>query len=257
VNDWTADALERLRAGRFTPRAWIVFLASSLRRARELRPVYSRAHRTVLVIASAGSAACVAIALAGLARLAAASAAWWLVACLMLDWHLGLLDGRDRLGAANTLTLLRAGVVPAIVLLGGTPASLTLFMAAGAADVLDGRLARRLGQSTRLGVWLDGSADGLVVGAAALVALPYWASAVVITRFALPWFAIAGVYFLRRERPEFRRPASTRAAGLVLFAGIALGFLSVPGAAAIAAGGAVVGLATISMRVVRAHAFAA
>jgi phosphatidylglycerophosphate synthase len=256
VRNWTEETLERLRADRFTPSAWIVFLAASLQRARELRNVYPHAHRTLLVLASAGGVTCLVVGLAGQPRLAAVTAAWWLVTCLMADWHLGLLDGWDRLGVANALTLLRAGVVPPILLLGLAPAGVALFAAAGAADVLDGRLARRLGQTTRLGLWLDGSTDGLVVSAAALVALPYWAAAVVVTRYALPWLAIAAVYFVKADRPEFERPAFGRAAGLVLFAGITLAFLSLPGAALLAVAGAFAGLATVSASVMRVHAYA-
>jgi phosphatidylglycerophosphate synthase len=256
VSDWTEETLERLRADKFTPRAWTTFLVASLRRARELRTDYPRAHRTLLLLAFAGGAACLAVGLAGQPQLAAATAAWWLAACLMVDWHLGLLDGHDRLGAPNTLTLLRAGMVPAIVLLGRTPAGLALFSVAGATDVVDGLLARGLGQATRLGFWLDGSTDGLLLGAAALVALPSWAAAVVLTRYGLPWLAIGGSYFLRARKPRFEAGVSGRLPGLLVFAGLELALLSVPAAPFLAIAGALAGLATVSASIVRAHAYA-
>lgn len=257
MSDWTEETLVRLRAGRFTPRAWIGFLAASFARARELRSSYPTAHRTVLSLAAAGAVACLAAGLAGHARLAVACAVWWLGACAMVDWHLGMLDGRDRLGVANIVTLFRAGTVPALLLLRSAPAELALFALAGASDVLDGMLARSRGEATRLGLWLDGSADGLVVGAAAVVALPAWAAIVVICRNALPWLAIAGSYFLRARRPHLEARVSGRLPGLLVFAGITLSFLSLPGAPLIAVAGALVGLAKVAAIAVRAQAYAA
>jgi CDP-diacylglycerol---glycerol-3-phosphate 3-phosphatidyltransferase len=76
----------------------------------------------------------------------------------------------------NTLTWIRIAAIPLIVLLffmpysWADPAAGLLFAAAGITDSLDGYLARRLGQTSRLGAFLDPVADKLVV-AVALVLL--------------------------------------------------------------------------------------
>lgn len=256
MSDWTEQALLRLRARRFTPSAWWEFTAASLRRAGDLRGDYPRAHRTLLLVAAAGTMVCVSVVLAGRPLLGAVSGVWWLATCLMVDWHLGLLDGRDRLGVATLLTLLRAGAVPALLLLGRGPAEVALFALAGASDTLDGLVARSRGEASRLGFWLDGSVDGLVLGCVAFVALPSWAAAAVICRYVLSWLAIGGSYFLQARRPRFEARVPGRLPGLVVFAGLALALLSVPGAALLAVAGALAGLATVSASVLRAHSYA-
>jgi CDP-diacylglycerol---glycerol-3-phosphate 3-phosphatidyltransferase len=76
----------------------------------------------------------------------------------------------------NTLTWTRIAAIPLIVMLfympywWADPAAGLLFAAAGVTDSLDGYLARRLGQSSRLGAFLDPVADKLIV-AVALVLL--------------------------------------------------------------------------------------
>ncbi len=76
----------------------------------------------------------------------------------------------------NTLTWIRIAAIPLIVGLfympypWADPAAGLLFAAAGITDSLDGYLARRLGQTSRLGAFLDPVADKLVV-AVALVLL--------------------------------------------------------------------------------------
>ena len=76
----------------------------------------------------------------------------------------------------NTLTWARIAAIPLIVLLfympypWADPAAGLLFAAAGITDSLDGYFARRLGQISRLGAFLDPVADKLIV-AVALVLL--------------------------------------------------------------------------------------
>lgn len=256
MSDWTEETLASLRADRFTPHAWLGFLGASLQRAREQRSAYPRAHRSLLTLAAGGMAVCLAVGLAGQWQPAVATAAWWLAVCLMADWHLGLLDGRDLLGAANTLTLVRAGTIPAIALLGPTPAGAALFAAAGLSDILDGPLARRRGETTRLGLWLDGSVDGLLLATAAAVALPAWAAALVIARYGLPWLVIGAGYFLRARRPPLEGFVSGRIPGLVTFAGLALALLGLPAAPYLAAAGALAGLGTFTAGALRTRAYA-
>ena len=76
----------------------------------------------------------------------------------------------------NTLTWIRIAAIPLIVLLffmpypWADPAAGLLFAAAGITDSLDGYLARKMGQTSRLGAFLDPVADKLIV-AVALVLL--------------------------------------------------------------------------------------
>src|ERR1700742_4779160 len=77
----------------------------------------------------------------------------------------------------NTLTWIRIAAIPLIVLLfympypWADPAAGLLFAAAGITDSLDGYLARRLGQTSRLGAFLDPVADKLVVAVALVLLL--------------------------------------------------------------------------------------
>ena len=67
---------------------------------------------------------------------------------------------------ANQLTILRIVLIPAFVLLvvdGRLGTALLVFMTAGATDALDGLIARRAGQRTSLGAWLDPMADKLLL----------------------------------------------------------------------------------------------
>jgi CDP-diacylglycerol--glycerol-3-phosphate 3-phosphatidyltransferase len=76
----------------------------------------------------------------------------------------------------NTLTWLRIFAIPLVVILfylpytWADPAAGLLFAIAGITDSLDGYLARRMGQTSRLGAFLDPVADKLIV-AVALVLL--------------------------------------------------------------------------------------
>src|SRR5687768_15892835 len=76
----------------------------------------------------------------------------------------------------NTLTWLRIFAIPLVVILfylpynWADPAAGLLFAMAGITDSLDGYFARRMGQTSRLGAFLDPVADKLIV-AVALVLL--------------------------------------------------------------------------------------
>ncbi len=77
----------------------------------------------------------------------------------------------------NILTWLRIAAIPLIVVLYYAPMSWSypaaglLFAAAGITDSLDGYLARRLGQTSKLGAFLDPVADKLVVAVALVLLL--------------------------------------------------------------------------------------
>jgi CDP-diacylglycerol---glycerol-3-phosphate 3-phosphatidyltransferase len=88
-----------------------------------------------------------------------------------------------RLLAAGTgVRIVLAPVVMALVLSGADTAAAIVFMVAAATDWFDGRLARRWNITTRLGGFLDTTADKLLVSAA-LMAL------VSVDRVS-PWVAI-------------------------------------------------------------------
>ena len=257
---WARDVLAELRSARFGPRAWVRFLVSSYARARERRRERRRAFREALAFGALGLGAWSGVAASGHPVLAAAGAAWWLAVLVMLDWHLGMLerpDGRpiEGLGAANVLCLARAGVVPALAVL--PPRALAaVFIASGILDGLDGPLARARDEVTRLGLWLDGATDTIVLGTTAVVLaraglLPIWVAALVLARYGLPWVVVPALYFGCARAPGFEGYVSGRAPGLVLFAGLGLAALDLPGGAIVAATGAVGGIVTLGATGVR------
>ena len=105
---------------------------------------------------------------------------------------------------ANQLTLLRIMLVPAFVVLVvyhylGT--ALIVFAVAGLTDALDGLIARRSGQKSTLGAWLDPMADKLLALSTFIVLtipglglanpLPIWLTVSIITRDAVIVLTVA------------------------------------------------------------------
>ncbi|MEH6444406.1 MAG: CDP-diacylglycerol--glycerol-3-phosphate 3-phosphatidyltransferase [Oceanospirillaceae bacterium] len=96
----------------------------------------------------------------------------------------------------NILTLLRIALIPILVVLYYLPFSWAnlacgaVFGLACFTDWLDGYLARKLDQSTRLGAFLDPVADKLIV-AVALVLL--------CVTYATPWVTIPAIIIICRE----------------------------------------------------------
>lgn len=96
----------------------------------------------------------------------------------------------------NTLTLLRILLIPVLVAVFYTPFShhllvaAAIFTLAAVTDWLDGYLARRLGQMTPFGAFLDPVADKLMV-AVALVLL--------VERHDTPLFTLAACVIIGRE----------------------------------------------------------
>jgi len=71
-----------------------------------------------------------------------------------------------NLTAANQLTLLRIVLIPPFVILllyGYRGWALLTFLTAGVTDIFDGLIARKTGQRTTLGAWLDPMADKLLL----------------------------------------------------------------------------------------------
>ena len=96
----------------------------------------------------------------------------------------------------NSLTLFRIVLIPVLVALFYWPQAHTYFLTAAVfavaavTDWLDGYLARKLGQSTPLGAFLDPVADKLMVA----VAL-----ALLIERYEAAWFTVPAVIIIGRE----------------------------------------------------------
>jgi cardiolipin synthase len=99
------------------------------------------------------------------------------------------------LTAANQLTLLRILLVPvfALCMLYGMPGwALVTFAVAGVTDAFDGLIARRTGQMTTIGAWLDPMADKLLVATMFIMLtvpglgmpqrLPLWLTVLVLSR---------------------------------------------------------------------------
>jgi CDP-diacylglycerol--glycerol-3-phosphate 3-phosphatidyltransferase/cardiolipin synthase len=92
-------------------------------------------------------------------------------------------DTKSTFNLPNALTWLRILMIPAIVMLfylpywWADPAACAGFAFAGITDTLDGYYARKLGQTSRLGAFLDPVADKLIVAAALVLILskdPRW-----------------------------------------------------------------------------------
>jgi cardiolipin synthase len=101
----------------------------------------------------------------------------------------------NQLTAANQLTLLRMVLIPpfAILLMYEFRGwALVVFLTAGVTDLFDGLIARRTGQKTTLGAWLDPMADKLLLvtmfvmltlpGIGSANRLPLWFTILVLSR---------------------------------------------------------------------------
>ncbi len=226
---WTREQLELLLGARFSPPAVARFLANSQRRANDVRRRRPELGRQGVRWGIAGAGAWSALAVAGpgpFRRRAGAGLAWWALTCLMLDWHLGMLETEEGdprpLGAADALTLTRVWLAPAVL-----EEPEPLLCAAGfATDVLDGMAARSLGRPTRAGRDLEGLADfcfatALLSGLRRDDAIGRTASAAELARLGTGLAFSLAAYFGRAEPPDraltgAARPTTVlRAGGLI------------------------------------------
>ena len=130
-----------------------------------------------------------------------------------------------NLTVPNQLTILRIFLVPVFVLLlvyGYLGWALVTFLAAGATDALDGLIARKAGQRTTLGAWLDPMADKLLLVTAFIVLtlpgvpltnhIPLWLTVLVISRDVVIVGVVAAVSLSmgpRTFRPSVLGKAAT------------------------------------------------
>lgn len=145
------------------------------------------------------------------------SALWLLLASppgprvLYEVWFIALILVGTRLpGPANQVTLARAYLaLPGLVYglqPGGLGALAVTVALASVTDLLDGTIARRFTQPSRLGGALDPVVDGIFFGAVAIGlalggAYPYWLASVVVLRYVLPAL-VGGVLVLAGRRPN-------------------------------------------------------
>ena len=152
----------------------------------------------------------------------------------LLAWFVALVvSGVFLPGLANQVTLARAHLAAPALVYSLVPERLlplaAVVVLAGLSDILDGAVARRLVQASRLGGGLDPVVDGVFFGAVAIGlaaggAYPAWLAAVVVARYGLP-AAGGGALLLLGRRPELQHTpmgqASTALIG-VLLGGLAL-----------------------------------
>jgi len=148
------------------------------------------------------------------------------------------------LTTANQLTLLRIVFVPVFVILlvyGKTGWALNTFVAAGVSDVLDGVIARRFGQKTTLGAFLDPIADKLLMTSSVVIlslpqmefanTIPRWLMVIVISRdlfimlFTLVLVLMTG---FRIFPPSYYGKASTALQVVMIFAVLFANWRGVP-----------------------------
>lgn len=158
-----------------------------------------------------------------------AGSVWLALSCVWLLAHFGL--ARDRAGRRlarvnipTLLTLLRSVLSPLIVVSvasGHFVLAGVLFAMGGLSDVLDGVLARRLGQTTRLGVVMDHLVD-IVFTAAAFLSLAGagllspWVGALVAVRYAL--VLVGGACICLFKGPVKIKPTTFgRFSGVILY----------------------------------------
>jgi len=127
---------------------------------------------------------------------------------------------KQILYAPNQLTLLRLFFIPPVILFilyGHYRSAFWLVLTAGASDALDGLLARRLGQQTALGTYLDPIADKLLL-TSSFVALgvvhliPLWLVIVVLSRDVIIMATVLVILLatpLRNFQPSLYGKANT------------------------------------------------
>jgi cardiolipin synthase len=200
------EYLRDLRRDRFTPAAMLLYARRVAGRVREQIYANPGAVRSVWSVAlgffAAAFLAAVGMALFYDRQLAADfllhTALWILPTFALVTLSLELLRDRNgyRLSALNipvTLTLLRVVLVPGLALFlieGHLLAALIVYLLASLTDVVDGWIARRWNQVTRLGTILDPQVDivftfGLLFALARAHLLPDWVFGLAVLRYAI------------------------------------------------------------------------
>lgn len=236
------EHLRVLREQRFAPRAMLAYLRHLAARSRADWLANPFAVRSIWTVALAFFALAflgsVAMSLAWDRALAyrffVNTALWVLVAFAFVTLYVGMLrDAKGyRLTALNvpiTITLLRVSLVPGIVLFLHERHFMVAFVTyviAALSDVLDGWIARRWQQTTRMGTVLDPLVDIVfnlamlagLAGAGLLSPIVFWSG---VTRYAV--LVVGGAYLYLCVGPVTIRPTFFgRFTGVVMSSLIAL-----------------------------------
>jgi CDP-diacylglycerol--glycerol-3-phosphate 3-phosphatidyltransferase/cardiolipin synthase len=248
--DFVLDLLAELRRGGYRPAGWRRFFARSWAQARataRAHPALVRSWRRTaagLALAEAGTLALEARLGAGETARQAALPAVAAYAYAQLDAyvHLGLhapargAPLHEDFSLPNTLTQARralAGLLWAH-LWTGRPASQPLaaaaLLAAGVTDVADGQLARRTGRVSRLGHYLDATADcsfALALGLTLVQrrTLPRWLAALLLARWSVPLAYALNTYFVGIRRAPLGTTWAGKAAGIAQAAALGAALL--------------------------------
>ena len=126
----------------------------------------------------------------------------------------------------NVLSMLRLLLVPVFLILviaGAYVPALVVLVAASLTDLLDGFLARRFNQVTRLGQLLDPAADRLyifaaLIGLAANELVPWWIVIVIVARDAL--IVVLGIVLANHGYGPLPVHQLGKAATFALFTGL-------------------------------------
>jgi phosphatidylglycerophosphate synthase len=242
-NDFIDDRLRELKGGGFSRRALASFTGQLWRSARTSAASRPGLRRELRLVRWLGLAASLGVGLglvaAGVPVVPALAlpATWWLVLCAWVGVELGLVRHpitgapSPRIGPANVMTLFRGWAAAPVLVLGlSLPGPslmwVLLCILAGLTDLLDGTVAVRLNQESRLGRLLDPVVDAFFFSAAAVGLahwglLPAWVAALVAFRYFLPVVGGLALVFIRgRSLPVAHTPwgqRSTFAIGAALF----------------------------------------
>lgn len=237
---WAADALTSVRDAEFRPDAIASFLSSSFARAadtRSSRPELRHQAHTWIVTGALGALV--------LRQSAArrhrpvptrrALTIWLASVSLMLDWHLGMVEGlagerRGRLSTADALTLARAALAPFVEAAPPDQRWFTLLLVvAGASDFVDGALARATGP-TRFGRDFDSLADtsfrlAALLGAARADWITPGATRALVVRQVVLGTRAMWHWFARSSRPPADQRLLARWHVPLMLTGLTLGAL--------------------------------
>jgi phosphatidylglycerophosphate synthase len=227
-SQFVVDLLVTLRHEKFSPLAWVRFLARSWEMSRQTANANPGLKRSWMRVGFILGALALAL-LTGTFLLEGSAIVLGVLPGFLfcvtwqindLYWHLGLnrQPGTSRLlpvvGVANFCTQLR-GLVAAYLLgrlVGGvsTPTVLILlaFLIGSASDILDGQIARRSTAQSKLGQISDSEADFCLYLAVTLMLiqngiLPIWVGIVMLGRFLLPLLAAFASYFILAHPVRF------------------------------------------------------
>ena len=256
ANEFVDHELAVLREAGYSPGAVGRFMRAMWRRSRDTATQRRGLVRELGMIALAGTAGGVVVGAVMEAEGIPAPAALllpplsWLLLCAWVHFELGLVrhpvtdKPGSAIGPANVLSLYRGwAAVPLLVIavFHVTPSitGIVVAISAGLTDFVDGPVAVRRGQETRLGRLLDPIVDSFLFSAVAFGLwrwglLPGWVAALVAVRY----FAVVVVgivlLFVRGQTLPVRHTAwgqrSTMAIGLSLLLTMAAYVVAVPGA---------------------------